>query len=216
MPMPANILKVTQKGTIATDVWQTACYFRAKSTPPTLPIPAAFGTAIANASRTCFVNLAPYTSAMVSWTGVRLDWYGSGGLLIASLDATATGGSAGGSAAGNHPPQTCVVVSMRSAGTGPTARGRMYWPLLSGTVSTATGTFPSADASSIAGHLRTFLLAVGADTTWSAAGWDPVVVSQTAGGLDRLLTHLKVGNVFDTQRRRRNKVIETYSTVTVP
>lgn len=216
MPLPDYVLKVTHRGTIATDVWQTASWFEPAGTTPALPIPSAFGVDVANKARDMWIALAPYTSAMVTFTGVRLDWYTSGGFHQASLDAVPTLGSIPGSASGNHPPQTCVVASLRSASPGPKYRGRMYLPLLSGTVSTSNGTFPSADASSIAGAVKAYLAAVAGLTSWGASGWKPVVVSQTPTGTLAALTAVKVGNVFDTQRRRRNKVIETYSTVTYP
>lgn len=216
MAMPGNVLKVTLKGSIATDVWNSASYWSPTSTPPTLPIPSAFGTAVANAAYTYFAALAPYTSAMVGFSGVRLDWYGSTGSHDASLDATPTSGSASGSAAGNHPPQTAVVASLRSALPGPKGRGRMYLPLLSGTVNTSTGAFPSADATSIATATKNYLAAVSALTSWGGGTWFPVVASRTGTPSTHAVTAVKVGNVFDTQRRRRNKVIEVYSTVTYP
>jgi len=216
MVMPANILRVTHRGTVATDQWQTASYFRPQGAAPSTPIPSAFGTDVANLARTMWSSMAPYTSAMVSFASVHLEWFGSGGTLAAVLDAVPVGGTVGGSAAGNHPPQTAIVVSTRSASPGPAFRGRMYWPLLSGTVATATGLFPSADATSIAGFVRTFMLGMSGISSWGAAGWAPQIVSQTGGGQSVPLTALKVGNAFDTQRRRRNKVVETYSTVTVP
>lgn len=216
MVMPANVLKVTHRGSIATDQWQTAGYFRPSGAAPANPIPSAFGTDVANKARDLWIALAPYTSAMVTFTGVRLDWYGATGSHDASLDAVPTLGSIPGTAAGNHPPQTCVVASVRSAVPGPKFRGRMYLPLLSGTVSTANGTFPTADASSIASALKAYWVAVAALGSWGAAGWTPVVVSQTPVGNQVAATAIKVGNVFDTQRRRRNKVVETYSTVTYP
>lgn len=92
----------------------------------------------------------------------------------------------------------------------------MYLPLLSGTVNTSTGAFPSADATSIAGYLKSYIAAVAALTTFPGNHWTPVVVSQTGTPATHNLNAIKVGNVFDTQRRRRNKVIETYSTVAYP
>lgn len=216
MVMPANILRVTHRGSIATDQWQTASYFRPAGATPAAPIPSGFGTDVANAARACWSSMAPYTNSMVSFASVHLEWYGAGGALDSVMDSVPVGGTVGGSAIGCHPPQTAVVVSTRSNAAGPKWRGRMYWPLLSGTVNSATGLFPSADATSIAGFVRTYLLAVEALSSWGAAGWESVVVSQAGAGGAIPLTHLKVGNAFDTQRRRRNKVVETYSTVTVP
>lgn len=216
MPLPSDVLKVTHKGTIASDVWQVSQYFKPASTSPTVPIPAAFGTDVANKVRDMYIALAPYTSPMVTFIGVRLDWYSTGGALAASLDALPTLGSIPGTAAGNHPPQTCIVASLRTAAPGPRYRGRMYLPLLSGTVSTSTGLYPSADASSIATAVKNELAAVAALSSWGAAGWTPIVASQVAGGSYHAITAVKVGNVFDTQRRRRNKIIESYSTVSYP
>lgn len=216
MPVADYTLKVTHKGSIASDVWQTASWFRPSGTTPALPLPSAFATDVANKARDMWIALAPYTSAMVTFIGCRLDWYTAGGFHQASVDVLPTLGSIPGTAAGNHPPQTAIVASLRSASPGPKYRGRMYLPLLSGTVSTTTGLFPSADATSIAGAVKAYLAAVAGLTSWGGAGWVPVVVSQTPTGTRADVTAVKVGNVFDTQRRRRNKLVESYSTVNYP
>lgn len=122
-----------------------------------------------------------------------------------NMHATAkreTGVSMSGSGATAALPQeVSEVATLRTSGVGPAYRGRMYLPPVLATSVLLNGRLDSlvqADlATSVAGALGE---ALGTDFT-------PVLAS--AGRADRPITSVDVGDVFDAQRRRRDKLLET-------
>lgn len=110
-------------------------------------------------------------------------------------------------------PQSTVVLSLRSGFTiGKANYGRLYLPHTRPTL-TAGGPFVAgATTDAIAAAGVAFLLDI--NTIINAAVTDavvPVIMSSVGSGLTRSIDHVAVGNVIDTQRRRRNKLPETYS-----
>lgn len=110
-------------------------------------------------------------------------------------------------------PQSTVVLSLRSGFTiGKGNYGRIYLPHT--TLGTVTGT-PYANptnAAAIATAGKTFLNDVTATLNAAlTATVFPAIMSQAAGTPTRGVTEVAVGTVTDTQRRRRNRLIEAYS-----
>jgi len=83
----------------------------------------------------------------------------------------------------------------------------MYLPPLVSIILSSTGNCAAATQQSVATTMGNFFSAwnASADTTTAA------VVSQV-GNLVTPITSIRVGNVFDAQRRRRNTVPESYLT----
>jgi len=101
------------------------------------------------------------------------------------------------------PPQVAVAVSLRTGTPTRKGRGRFFLPSPSVVAGAADGTVDSAaqDAMSVA--------AAAALTLLNTAGYQPIVFHRdTVSGTDVLF--VRVGSVFDTQRRRRNRVVESY------
>lgn len=140
-----------------------------------------------------------------SVTQVSTYWYPDVG-----APATAVGTASAlysGSVAAIHPLQTSVVVSLRTAFAGRRYRGRFYWPALGWTVG-ATGKFTGTPVSAAADDFAEMLeFIAGADGT--SVELRPVVVSK-AGGFVTPVTSVSVGDVPDTQRRRRDGLTEIY------
>lgn len=120
-----------------------------------------------------------------------------------------------GTSPGILPHSTAVVASLLTAVPGARTRGRLYLPLcglpLDSALLTISGTQRGVIATAVAGalnDLRTAGYDVGAD------GLDPVVVSTTAT-LATPITTVRVGSVPDVQRRRRNGLVEIYSSAAV-
>jgi len=106
------------------------------------------------------------------------------------------------------PFQCATVVSLLTASATRHGRGRFYLPPLA--VDTLTN-------GRINGATTTIL-----DTAWTAFfdslntdGLTPVVRNRT-GHVSTTVTSARIGDVIDTQRRRRNKLTETYVVVAVP
>lgn len=114
-----------------------------------------------------------------------------------------------GVAAGEMLPFQCAtVVSLLTASATRHGRGRFYLPPLAASV---------LDGGRISAATLTVL-----DTAWTAFfdslntdGVTPVVRNRT-GHVSTTVTSARIGDVIDTQRRRRNKLTETYVVVAVP
>ena len=120
-----------------------------------------------------------------------------------------TDGSIHGTAAPTWPYQVSVVVSLRAAGRGPGTHGRMYLP--SQSVSGVTGGQMSEIATAnIATVMADFLVALNTD---SDGAYIPALFS--AKGQIGSISSVEVGSVPDTQRRRRNALVETYAKATI-
>jgi len=106
------------------------------------------------------------------------------------------------------PPQLAVVCSLRTGVLASRAeRGRFYMP---GPASDALDTGVLATAT-----VGTYITGLGAMfSAMTGAGLSPAIYSRSAHTV-KLVTEYDVGNVLDTQRRRRDKLTETRSTGTI-
>jgi hypothetical protein len=120
----------------------------------------------------------------------------------------------GGSASAGYPPQVTLVAQLRaSSPTGLGAKGRMYLPGQSYGLD-GTGHISGSDTARTALGLRTFLDA--AETATDSPGY---IINASKGRVgipyaapvNRRVTMVRVGDVFDTQRRRRNALTEAYA-----
>jgi len=105
------------------------------------------------------------------------------------------------------PFQCATVISLLTASATRHGRGRFYLP-------------PLAASFLLNGKLNSSAMTT-LDTAWTAFfdslntdGVNPVVRNRT-GHISTPVTSARVGDVIDTQRRRRNKLVETYTTIAV-
>lgn len=131
----------------------------------------------------------------------------------APMTLSYTGTKPSGAGAQGLPPQDCVVASLRTPQTGRRGRGRMYLPsfdracmsnlVLSNTVATTT-----------ASAMKGFLEALTLDGASSGIWVTPIVTGApyTAYGV---VNSVQIGNVIDTQQRRRANITETRVAQTV-
>lgn len=106
------------------------------------------------------------------------------------------------------PFQSAGVITLLTPLPGKSYRGRVYWPCLAPGMSVAgTATNPSG----YAGGLKTLNAAIEAalavDGPWTLG------VYSRANDVVTPVTSFRAGNVVDTQRRRRDAIVESYSTV---
>jgi hypothetical protein len=121
-----------------------------------------------------------------------------------------------GSNSGNHLPlQVSAVASHRTGQTGRAGRGRMYLPSLNTGVIQSDGLLDSSWCTSTAGHQKDLLEAL----HYRGTGATPPEVTPIVTGSGYvhygIISQVKVGNVPDTQRRRRRQIPETYQSTTV-
>jgi hypothetical protein len=103
------------------------------------------------------------------------------------------------------PQEVAVVATLRTAGVGPAARGRMYLPgPVVGNV-TALGRLDAAVRLGMCGSLAAALRVL------VAASFTPVLFTKAVA--NRPITVVDVGDVFDAQRRRRDKLVEVRTVI---
>jgi hypothetical protein len=124
---------------------------------------------------------------------------GSGTVLNTAVQAVNVAGTVGSAVL---PPQTSVAVSILPlAGT---QRGRFYLPPMAPVVLGTNGRITSAVQTALADAFQGFFSALG-----SAGAPARLGIWRTSGQSFAAARGIQVGDVIDTQRRRRNKLIES-------
>lgn len=131
--------------------------------------------------------------------------------------ATAQGGFAGtritGTAEVRQAPQVCQVVSLLTGLAGRRTRGRFYWPALACLIGSDLKHVSPGSTQDIANAWATVLEGIG--EAGPVTGLRPVVVSKVGAGDVTKVTSVQVRDVYDTQRRRRDALIEARATATL-
>ena len=109
--------------------------------------------------------------------------------------------------------QSAVVVSLRTSTPGASGRGRLYWPAAGAGITTQLR-LSTPDKDTVVAGFATYLHAIEGilATNFPTIGFDLSVRSKTTHSTPHV-TRLQVGDVIDTQRRRRDSLIESYSSV---
>lgn len=106
------------------------------------------------------------------------------------------------------PPQCAIVVGLRTGTAGASARGRFYLPgTATNTVSTG-GRIKPATVTDLLNGLGAYFQAI------NAGGYNVGVFSQTTHGFTPS-PYIELGDVWDTQRRRRDTLVESRSTISI-
>jgi hypothetical protein len=149
------------------------------------------------------------------WTGVRVEARSLSGILESQAEVLKPTPQ-NGSATSAHPYQTSIVLSLLTPGIGASARGRLYWPATGAQLSITDYRYSTANRDallgSLAGHLKNVEAAI--NTTIGPNANLTVWSRKTAGFHD--VNQLRMGNILDTQRRRRDTLIEGYGSLTYP
>nr|CRY96112.1 hypothetical protein [uncultured prokaryote] len=144
--------------------------------------------------------------------GVRTEFYNTAGVLSRAAEALNTTPVAGTGTATN-PSQSSVVVSLLTGIPGRRYRGRLYLPALAPAFNATTLRLTNTLPAQIATQMAAWMPLVASQ--WAGGDeLDPVVVSQV-GAVATPITTVKVGDVIDTQRRRRDQLIENYASAPV-
>lgn len=109
------------------------------------------------------------------------------------------------------PNQVAVVSTLMTERAGRSYKGRMYWPALGAGMVAGTGRLDASIRDLIASGVASLLSDI-ADENPGAAVLVPVVLSRTKREVTPV-TAVRVGDVLDTQRRRRDELIENYFSV---
>lgn len=161
-------------------------------------------------------DLLTLLSPALSVTGCRLEVRNDGddSLIGIAEDVRATGGA--GTGTQRMPAQAALVASLRTDTPGGRGRGRLYWPAVGGIVST-TLRLATPTPTAFAGAMKTYMAGIAGAlaSAFPTIGFNLAVRSKTNHATPHV-TRLQVGNVIDTQRRRRDNIPEDYVSVTIP
>jgi hypothetical protein len=107
------------------------------------------------------------------------------------------------------PLQSALVYTLVTARPGRSYRGRMYWPVLTQAIP-ADGKLPTTSITLAARALSFVQMLETLSQEAPLATMAPVVVSKAQNVVTEV-TAVRVGNVVDTQRRRRDNLVETFA-----
>ena len=125
---------------------------------------------------------------------VRLEWTGNYPMGIGSTAPL--------------PLQDSMCITHDSLVTGAHGRGRMYMPPATSSDTSATRWSTTAVNDCVEDHV-TFLQALTGNDLAGTFYWAPIVAGKPYVKFGRI-KRIRIGNVPDTQRRRRNRLVETY------
>ena len=116
--------------------------------------------------------------------------------------------------------QDSLVLSLRTDTPGASGRGRLYWPALGATLDSTSGKLSSPTPATAASAAVTYLTSI-QEAIEDNAGVFPFTsvllgVRSTTQHVTRTVNRIQVGDVLDTQRRRRDAFVETYASAVYP
>jgi len=115
-----------------------------------------------------------------------------------------------------RPAQNAMVFSLRTNTPGASGRGRIYWPALGDAIGSDLR-YSSAIVTAALSDMRIYLngMRSALAAAFPTIGFDLAVRSKTTHTTPHV-NKIQLGNVLDTQRRRRDSMVEDYSTITFP
>lgn len=160
--------------------------------------------------------LLTFLSSALAVTGARVEVRDDGNDALIGTSTQIRTTPLSGSASPLRGAQTALVISLRTNTPGGSGRGRIYWPAVGRSVDSQLR-FSSADTLGAATEMRTYLNAMRSAlaTAFPTIGFDLAVRSRQTHTTPHV-NKLQVGNVPDTQRRRRDSMIEDYQSLTFP
>lgn len=217
-----KVVHCTLSGTMfqGNEEWQTGFYLGSATADAPAPTQAA-ADAIRDAWQTFWTSQTSMCSPNFSFTGVKLALLQVNGKydgtnMVESHPTTAVPGHV---AAGTMPAQVSLVATLiGGSGKGLGGKGRMYLPGIGAPIR-GDGHIEQVTVAGIAGNLAAFFNTIDAnpDIPGHAINvsrghkTDLLGVVSYDGARNVKINGVRVGNVYDTQRRRRNGLAETYS-----
>ncbi len=217
MTFAHSVTRVTIHGRVpsAADDWTTGFYLGFPDQDVSNPTQQ-LADAIKAAWQTFFTSANSSTSAYWDTTEIKLAQLAPDGktFLDNTIFSTYASPISGTKTSPILPPQISLVATLQSNLTrGLAAKGRMFLPAIVADVG-INGHISSTATQNIANGLTTFLNAV---NTASGQAGRVVLASKgrgpaAVGAVNAAVTRVRVGDVYDTQRRRRNGFTESFST----
>ncbi len=164
-------------------------------------------------------SLRALMSTGASLTGWRVESHGEDEKLLAVAQNNYPAAIAG-TGGPTKSPQDALVLSFRTSTPGARGRGRTYWPAL-GAALTGSFNLATPSAATVAADAKVLYKLIGDQINAELAANSLAATVELAvrSGTDhssRLVNRIQVGNVLDTQRRRRDALVESYQIVSYP
>lgn len=215
--MVSHILRVSVIGDMPNgEVWSVNPCWELDGSAGVLLTPGdaqAIATAIAAITLPTALSLT--MQAGTTWARVRVEGRTLAGNLEVQADA-AKATPTNGTGTNTHPHGTAIVISLRTPGVGASARGRMYWPATGQALQSTDYRISPANATSILSGAKTFLSGIETAVRATAGSNANLTVwSRTTSNFHNV-NALQIGNVLDSQRRRRDALQEGYTSTTFP
>jgi hypothetical protein len=115
-----------------------------------------------------------------------------------------------------HPFQTSLVLSLRTGTPGASGRGRLYFPATGAAINVLTLRPSSALVSSALLGAKTLLTSITTALNVTLVNDAVLSVWSRNGASTAPVNSIQMGDVFDVQRRRRDALLEAYTTSTYP
>lgn len=212
----AQILRVSIRGSMpGGEVWSTNPCWEidgATGAPVTPATAQTIATAIAAVPIDTSLLLAMAAGTTV--TGCRVEARSLTGTLESQAEAV-KGTPANGTGTSPHPYGTAIVLSLRTPGAGASARGRLYWPATGQALNSADYRLSVSNATNLLASFKTTLVGWENAIKTTLPNANLTVWSRTTANFFNV-TSLQLGNVLDSQRRRRDALIEAYTATSFP
>lgn len=216
MSFPHRVAKVTLSGTMfgGQEIWSTGFYLGHENADAD-PITPQGAADISAAWETFFSHINSGISNQFTYSMCKVSMLNNDGRTMGDQTVFHSPTSAVIGGAGNQtlPPQISLVATLaNSMPRGLATKGRMFLPGVGIDVDN-TGHIPAFSIDNISTNLQAFFNSVYNDADLPG---NPVLASlgrgvlQTEGAI-RNVTQIRIGNVYDTQRRRRNALHEAYT-----
>ena len=183
-----------------------------------LPTGTTVGYTDAAALVTAINGITPGTGVRAMWNpyttlrGCRVEARLANGDLESQAEGE-RGAFPQGTGTNNHPFQTAIAVSLRTAHPGPSGRGRIYWPATGAVISDSTLRPNSTLMTALVTDTKTYLKAIESAIAAQALVTTELAVWSRLGAQLYPVHTLLAGDVLDSQRRRRDALVETYQSV---
>lgn len=211
----ADVLRVSIQGQMpGGEVWSINPVFSVEPPGRTFTFDEVQAMATAAGAVTVPSDLRLLNVAGVTVNTVRVEARTFGGALETLAEAAVTGSTFGQGAA-KLPYQSSTVFSLRTTLPGGRGRGRLYWPATAVTLAETTLRISTPTTSAIANAAKTYLSGIRTAIRTEEPLSNLVVWSRINGATTNV-SSLLVGDIVDTQRRRRDALSEAFTTVAFP
>lgn len=213
-----SYIRVTIQGTApGGEVWSINPVFDPTGEMPNFPLQSNLDAAAAAvAALSPGSDLLSSMSSSLFLSGARLEVRDDTDDSLVAISIATRATPLIGVGAAKMAPQCAQVFSLRTDTPGGSGRGRLYWPAVGSGIG-ADLRVTSAGTNALVAGMKTYLMAIkdALAAQWIGAGFDLAVRSRATKSTPHVV-RLQTGNVIDTQRRRRDNLAESYSTVSIP